>query len=226
MALIHCPECNQLVSDRAKACPHCGFDMTAPKCIDCGTYLPEGATACPACGCPVEAAPAPVAVPKADPVPAAAPQMAPVAEGPAVPTFLTFPAPHESWKKAIPDMVIMDQAGTTTYGVVEWNSTVTIPVSAPVTLEIRFSDEAALRGKNVRTGIAWMVLANIFLVLAFVESSMILTLLSLLLVALFILGGVLSFVQKVGPLVSVSVTPGKTYEFCWNGQYLTNKAIG
>jgi len=27
MAIIRCPECNKDVSDRAKACPHCGFPM-------------------------------------------------------------------------------------------------------------------------------------------------------------------------------------------------------
>lgn len=27
MALINCPECNQLVSDSAKQCPHCGFPL-------------------------------------------------------------------------------------------------------------------------------------------------------------------------------------------------------
>ena len=24
MALIHCPECNKEISDKAKTCPHCG----------------------------------------------------------------------------------------------------------------------------------------------------------------------------------------------------------
>lgn len=27
MALIHCPECNKEVSDTAKMCPHCGYDI-------------------------------------------------------------------------------------------------------------------------------------------------------------------------------------------------------
>ena len=27
MALIHCPECNKEVSNTAKMCPHCGYDI-------------------------------------------------------------------------------------------------------------------------------------------------------------------------------------------------------
>lgn len=27
MALIHCPECDKDVSDTAKICPHCGYDI-------------------------------------------------------------------------------------------------------------------------------------------------------------------------------------------------------
>lgn len=27
MALINCPECNKEISDKVKACPHCGFPM-------------------------------------------------------------------------------------------------------------------------------------------------------------------------------------------------------
>ena len=27
MALINCPECNKSVSDTAKECPNCGFDI-------------------------------------------------------------------------------------------------------------------------------------------------------------------------------------------------------
>lgn len=28
MALIKCPECNNDISDKARACPHCGFPIT------------------------------------------------------------------------------------------------------------------------------------------------------------------------------------------------------
>ena len=31
MALIRCPECNKEISDKADACPHCGFPITSPK---------------------------------------------------------------------------------------------------------------------------------------------------------------------------------------------------
>ena len=34
MALINCPECNQLVSDKAVFCPHCGFELVNKKEID------------------------------------------------------------------------------------------------------------------------------------------------------------------------------------------------
>jgi hypothetical protein len=31
MALINCPECEGIVSDKAAACPHCGFPMQSHK---------------------------------------------------------------------------------------------------------------------------------------------------------------------------------------------------
>ena len=34
MSLIKCPECNGKVSDTAKTCPHCGFDLIKEKEID------------------------------------------------------------------------------------------------------------------------------------------------------------------------------------------------
>ncbi|MBN1254921.1 MAG: zinc-ribbon domain-containing protein [Deltaproteobacteria bacterium] len=27
MALVHCPECNKAISDKAAACPHCGVPL-------------------------------------------------------------------------------------------------------------------------------------------------------------------------------------------------------
>lgn len=91
MALITCSECGQQISDRAKACPHCGFDMSAPKYPDCGTYLPAGVAACPQCGCPVEEA-----------APAAAPApTAPVTGGTSA-TSLMFPSPRVTWNGQIP----------------------------------------------------------------------------------------------------------------------------
>lgn len=29
MALINCPECSGQVSDKAKVCPHCGYELVA-----------------------------------------------------------------------------------------------------------------------------------------------------------------------------------------------------
>lgn len=71
MALIHCPECNKEVSDRAYACPNCGFpiadylqeaeaweeetqEVPSPSCPICGTALSVDATTCPGCGFPVK----------------------------------------------------------------------------------------------------------------------------------------------------------------------------
>ncbi len=73
MALIHCPECDKEVSDRAKACPNCGFPIAdylqeceaweegaltepVPSCPICGTVLdPENLPGgvCPHCSFPV-----------------------------------------------------------------------------------------------------------------------------------------------------------------------------
>ena len=60
MALIYCSNCGQSVSDKAKACPHCGFvfpetPYTNPnlkKCDDCGSEYDVSLPACPQCGCP------------------------------------------------------------------------------------------------------------------------------------------------------------------------------
>jgi len=51
--LISCPECNTKVSDKAQACPHCGFRIdTLIKCPDCGQLVRPGTVACPGCGYP------------------------------------------------------------------------------------------------------------------------------------------------------------------------------
>src|SRR5262249_35388945 len=60
MALISCPECRREVSDRAPACPHCGWPIAesgrpgaqsgkgappvvfAARCYKCGCSIPEG----------------------------------------------------------------------------------------------------------------------------------------------------------------------------------------
>ncbi len=61
MALISCSNCGKEVSDKAKICPSCGYQLvekiiteeTPIICEDCGTEMPPYADACPKCGCPV-----------------------------------------------------------------------------------------------------------------------------------------------------------------------------
>lgn len=55
MALIECPNCKQSISDKAKACPHCNFELTnIPKkslCPECrNELLPVGTKICSHCG--------------------------------------------------------------------------------------------------------------------------------------------------------------------------------
>jgi ribosomal protein L37E len=67
MALINCPECNREISDKAEACPHCGFPVAklatplTPKptqndlpnsveCLDCLKDFPFHDEVCPHCG--------------------------------------------------------------------------------------------------------------------------------------------------------------------------------
>jgi type II secretory pathway pseudopilin PulG len=57
MAMIKCPKCGEMISDKATKCVHCGFDLvTKPKifCKECGAELEDGTTVCGNCGCPVE----------------------------------------------------------------------------------------------------------------------------------------------------------------------------
>ena len=62
MALIKCPECGREVSDKAPACPGCGFAVaSAKRCEDCGELLQPGTSFCTKCGCPVESAEQPEA---------------------------------------------------------------------------------------------------------------------------------------------------------------------
>lgn len=69
MALITCPECEGMVSDRAKACPHCGFVLESSRCPECGAKVTADAQTCTACGFPLKQA-----QPQAAPTPAAAPE--------------------------------------------------------------------------------------------------------------------------------------------------------
>lgn len=41
MALINCPECNREISDLAKACPHCGYELVETKQAPQSTELEE-----------------------------------------------------------------------------------------------------------------------------------------------------------------------------------------
>lgn len=59
MALISCPECSKEISDKAAACPQCGYPIannTEPKlpetveCLDCHKNVPFDDQVCPHCG--------------------------------------------------------------------------------------------------------------------------------------------------------------------------------
>jgi hypothetical protein len=54
MPLLACPECQELVSDRARACPKCELPLSVI-CTDCGSDIRYPATQCPQCGCPLKA---------------------------------------------------------------------------------------------------------------------------------------------------------------------------
>ena len=65
MAMISCPNCGKQISDRAKACPGCGYVLhkkeeaveEQPKkifCEECGTEITPDMEVCPNCGCPIE----------------------------------------------------------------------------------------------------------------------------------------------------------------------------
>ena len=41
MALINCAECNNQISDKAKACPHCGYELSLNKPKFYGLYCPS-----------------------------------------------------------------------------------------------------------------------------------------------------------------------------------------
>ncbi|RYF51065.1 MAG: zinc ribbon domain-containing protein [Cytophagaceae bacterium] len=39
MALVLCPECKKEVSDTAKACPHCGFNLAGQNVVPSGSRM-------------------------------------------------------------------------------------------------------------------------------------------------------------------------------------------
>jgi RNA polymerase subunit RPABC4/transcription elongation factor Spt4 len=62
MALISCSNCGKEISDKAKSCPNCGYQLIeeiqqkndiAIICEDCGREIPMDDESCPNCGCPV-----------------------------------------------------------------------------------------------------------------------------------------------------------------------------
>ena len=55
MAMIPCPGCGEMISDKSPKCIHCGYELTPQirTCPECGTELEQTATVCPKCGCPL-----------------------------------------------------------------------------------------------------------------------------------------------------------------------------
>lgn len=41
MSLINCPECNKEISDKAKCCPNCGYELPKSEPIFQGVYCPK-----------------------------------------------------------------------------------------------------------------------------------------------------------------------------------------
>ena len=59
MALISCPGCGKMVSDKAETCIQCGYALKETgiierRCAECGELLGEEDVVCPHCGCPIE----------------------------------------------------------------------------------------------------------------------------------------------------------------------------
>ena len=55
MAMIKCSECGADISDKAIACPHCGFQAARKKyCKHCGAEIDFDCVVCPRCGKQVE----------------------------------------------------------------------------------------------------------------------------------------------------------------------------
>lgn len=54
MALIKCSECNKDISEKAKACPHCGCPNNQIKCPECSGFMSDELNDCPKCGYPVK----------------------------------------------------------------------------------------------------------------------------------------------------------------------------
>ena len=50
MALIKCKECGKEISDKAKVCPHCGFENNLIICPECKKEIKGNVNTCPNCG--------------------------------------------------------------------------------------------------------------------------------------------------------------------------------
>ena len=50
MALIKCNECGKEISDKAKVCPHCGFENNLIICPECKKEIKGNVNTCPNCG--------------------------------------------------------------------------------------------------------------------------------------------------------------------------------
>ena len=55
MAMVKCPNCGEMISDRASECVHCGCKLNnfTVQCPECGIYVSEDLKVCPKCGCPL-----------------------------------------------------------------------------------------------------------------------------------------------------------------------------
>lgn len=58
MAMIPCPSCGEMISDKSQKCIHCGYEFPPKEkfCPECGAKLDLNATVCSKCGCPLNAA--------------------------------------------------------------------------------------------------------------------------------------------------------------------------
>jgi hypothetical protein len=54
MALIQCVECSKELSEKAKACPHCGCPNNQIRCPECSNFVDDAIAECPKCGYPLK----------------------------------------------------------------------------------------------------------------------------------------------------------------------------
>lgn len=54
-AMIPCPGCGEMISDKSPKCIHCGYEFAPQKkvCPECGAEAEVTASVCPKCGCPL-----------------------------------------------------------------------------------------------------------------------------------------------------------------------------